>query len=60
VVLAAVVVGLAAQQNTSPPGTSTSGATTVTTPVTAIAGPNGTLPAPLANALQRLDQQVQP
>ncbi len=60
VVLAAVAVGLAAQRNSSSPGTSNSTATTATSPVTAIAGPTGTLPTPLADALQRLDQQVQP
>jgi serine/threonine protein kinase len=58
VVVVAVVVALATHHGSNAPATSTSGATAVTTAATPVTGPS--LPAPLANALQRLDQTVRP
>lgn len=58
VTLVAVVVVLATRHHASSPPTQTTGATAVTSPATTVTGP--ALPAPLANALQRLDQTVRP
>ena len=54
----AAVLVLATQHQASPPSTPTTGATALTTPASPVTGP--ALPAPLATALQRLDQTVRP
>lgn len=58
-VLVAIVV-FAFTRGSSAPATSTATTTAATTTVTVTPSPTGNLPTPLADALRRLDQQVQP